>query len=338
MIDPIKYGWVVVLLGVMSATATGADATARYEFSQIQMGVPWKLVFYAADEATANKAAQAAFDRVKQLNAVLSDYDAESELSRLSRTAPADQGVPVSDDLWYVLSRSQELARRTDGAFDVTVGPLVRLWRRARRMKEMPSSERLAEATAAVGYTAMELEPDGRTVRLTKPDMRLDLGGIAMGYAADEALKVLRKQGIQCAMVDASGDIALGDPPPDKKGWRIGVGAMGDEKPSIYLLLANSAVTTSGDAFQYVEIEGTRYSHIVNPKTGLGLTDRSTVTVVAPDCITADSLATAVSVLGAKKGLDLIEQTPGAAAMIIQATDGDPEVHRSKRFDELPKE
>ena len=335
MTGSAKYGRVLLILTTLAATAWGADVE-RYEFTQVQMGVPWKLTFYAADATTANMAAKAAFQRVEELNAVLSDYDPNSELSRLSRTSGTGKPVAVSQDLWNVLARSQALARETDGAFDVTVGPIVRLWRRARRMKEMPAAERLAEALQAVGYEAVELNAEERTVSLTKPEMRLDLGGIAMGYAADEALALLRKQGIHRAMVDASGDVTLGDPPPGASGWRVGVGAVADGKPSLYLSLANSAVTTSGDAFQYVEIEGIRYSHIVDPRTGLGLTDRTAVTVIAPDCVTADSLATAVSVLGPEKGLPLVENTPGAAAMIIRAAGEQPEVFQSERFKDLP--
>jgi thiamine biosynthesis lipoprotein len=154
--------------------------------------------------------------------------------------------------------------------------------------------------------------------------MRLDLGGIAMGYAVDEALGVLRKRGIASGLIDASGDIGVGDPPPGKEGWVIEVAPVDEDgAPRTRVLLANAAVTTSGDALQHVEIGGKRYSHIVDPRTGLGLTDRTSVTVIARDCTSADSLATAVSVLGPKEGLKLIEHTPGTAAWIVRpAPDG----------------
>jgi thiamine biosynthesis lipoprotein len=300
------------------------------------MGVPWTFVFYAGEEATANKAAAAAFQRVAELNRILSDYDPESELSRLSRSAPQQVPVVVSKDLWSVLKRSQELAQASDGAFDVTVGPYIRLWRRARRAKEMPSPTRLADAAESVGYGAVHLEPQNRAVRLARPNMRLDLGGIAMGYAADEALKVLNQFGINRCMVDASGDIAVGDPPPGEAGWKVGIGAVADGPPRHYIRLRNAAVTSSGDAFQHVEIDGKRYSHIVDPRTGFGLTDRSTVTIIAPDCFTADGLATTVSVLGPEKGIELVESMPGVAAHILRRVDKDGlDETRSKRFAEL---
>ena len=327
----------MVCLGVAAiAQARAAEAPlGRFESTQPQMGVPFKLILYATDQQAAKGAFDAAFARIAELNGMLSDYDRHSELSRLSRMAPTQQPVTVSDDLWRVLARSQKLAARTAGAFDVTVGPYVRLWRRARRQKQLPSSERLAEARAAVGHRNLKLDPHTRAVRLLAPDMRLDLGGIAMGYAVDEALKVLRARGITRALIDASGDIHAGDPPPGKCGWMIGVAPLsraGTARREIRL--ANAAVTTSGDAFQYVEIDGRRYSHIVDPRTGLGLTDRSGVTVIAPDCTTADSLATAVSVLGPDAGLAVVEETPGAAAFIVRENgDGPPQTFTSRRFE-----
>jgi thiamine biosynthesis lipoprotein len=305
----------------------------RFEATQPQLGVPFKIILYAPDEAAAKGAFDAAFARIGRLNAILSDYDPHSELSLLSRTAGSATPTATSDELWHLLSRSQDLAKRTGGAFDVTVGPYVRLWRRARRNGQMPSTPRLAEARAAVGHQYLKLDPQCQTAELLEPGMRLDLGGIAMGYAVDEALAVLRARGIARALIDASGDIGTGDPPPGKDGWTIGVVPLAsDGAPSVNLLLANAAVTTSGDAFQHVVIDGRRYSHIVDPRTGLGLTDQSGVTVIAPDCTTADSLATAASVLGPEAGIELIDDTPGVAAAIVRAADGKVETHESKRF------
>jgi len=314
-----------------------AEDPGRFEFSQVQMGVPWKLILYADDEQSAKAAADAAFAKVAALNTILSDYDPASELSRLSDTAGSGKWVPVSGDLWLVLCRAQELAAESEGAFDVTVGPLVRLWRRSRRQKELPSPERLAEALAAVGYKHLEVDPTKPVVRLAKSGMRLDLGGIAMGYAADEALEVLRSHGVSRAMIDASGDILLGDAPPGKEGWRIAVDpAADDDTPLGFVTLTNAAVTTSGDTFQFVEIGGKRYSHIVDPKTGLGLTDHSSVVVVAQDCITADSLDTAALVMGPEAALKLIEATHGAAAVILRTSaDHRAEVHQSSRMGQL---
>jgi thiamine biosynthesis lipoprotein len=298
------------------------------------MGVPFKLLLYAPDDIAAKGAFAAAFARVAELNRSLSDYDPDSELSRLSRSAPMAHGVAVSQPLWQVLARSQALAERSHGAFDVTVGPYVRLWRRARRTREMPSDERLAEARAAVGYQYLKLDASVHSAQLLKPNMRLDLGGIAIGYAVDEVLKLLKARGINRALVDASGDIGVGDPPPGKSGWIVGIMPLSAEgTPTRYVSLANAAVTSTGDVFQHVDIGGKRYSHIVDPHTGLGLTNRLGVAVIAADCITADSLDTAVAVLGLQAGLELIENTPGVAAFIVRPTEGEPEIYQSRRFE-----
>jgi thiamine biosynthesis lipoprotein len=327
--------WAGSSLGLFAvARAVAAEpGLERFESTRPQMGVPFKILLYAPDSATANLAFEAAFSRVEALNRILSDYDSESELSRLSRSSPTSHGVPVSDPLWTVLARSQALSEQSGGAFDVTVGPYVKLWRRARRSGEMPTPERLAEARAAAGFKFLKLDSRAHAAQLLRPNMRLDLGGIAMGYAVDETLKLLRERGISRALVDASGDIGVGDPPPGKQGWTIDVMPLStDGTPARRILLANAAVTTAGDAFQHVVIDGKRYSHIVDPRTGLGVTDGVGVAVIARDCLTADSLDTAASVLGPKAALALIEATPGASAFIVRPTDGEPEILESRGF------
>lgn len=309
----------------------GKTALKRFEFSQVEMAVPVSIILYASDTDVATRAAKAAFARVHSLNSVLSDYDPESELNRLSRATAEGGGVKVSEDLWRVLSHAQTLAERSDGAFDVTIGPVVRLWRRARRQGRLPSAQRLRAARQVVGHHLVRLDPDKRTVTLRKPGMQLDLGGIAKGYAVDEALAVLRKSGIKRALVDAGGDMAMGAPPPGKTGWRIGIARLqADGPPTRILTLWRVAVATSGDTWQYVEIDGRRYSHIVDPRTGLGLSDHSSVTVIAPTCMAADALASAVSVLGPEKGLKLIETTPSTAAFIMRAPEGKMETFQSR--------
>ena len=307
---------------------------SRFEFTQPQMGLPFRIVLYAPDQVSADSAARAAFARVSVLNDILSDYDTDSELSRLSRTAGESRAVPVSADLWFALERSRALAARTDGAFDPTVGPLVSLWRKARREKTLPRADLLAEARAAVGWEKLRLNPAAHTATLLAPNMRLDLASVAKGYAVDEALKVLREDGITRALVAGAGDMAASDPPPGKKGWRIEIAPLDttNAPPPRFVLLRRAALGTSGDLFQHVEIEGVRYSHIVNPKTGLGLTDHSLVTVIAPDCVTANSLATAVSVLGPRGGLKLIEETPDAAVRIVRKPGSHIEAFESRRF------
>lgn len=330
-----------LLLPPAGVCRAGADepTLARFEYSEPHMGTEFKLVLYSADRDTANQAAAAAYARVAKLNKALSDYDPTSELTRLSATAGSGRAVAVSPDLWFVLERAQRLAAESEGAFDVTVGPMVKAWRSARRTKTFPSDERLAKASAPVGYRYLRLDPERRTAELLQPNMLLDLGGIAMGYAADEALKILNKHGLTRAMIDASGDIRCGDAPPGRRAWLIGIAPLTESKgpPSRYVELVNGALTTSGDAFQFVELAGTRYSHIVDPRTGLGLTNRSSVTITAPDCLTADSLATAVSVLGPEAGLKLLAKYQGAEAFIVREVDGKLTTTQSAGFRSTPE-
>lgn len=306
----------------------------RFEFTQIHMGMPFKCIVYAPDDDSANAAVRAAYARIRQLDGIMSDYDPQSELMRLCQTAGKDQPVTVSPDLLAVLTRAQALSQQSEGAFDVSIGPAVRVWRKARKTKVFPTPEEVAAARELVDYRNVVIDEKTGTVTLRRTGMQLDLGGIGAGYAVDEALKVLKEQGVASALVDASGDIGVGDPPPGRAGWRIGVAPLEpDADPSRYLLLKNAAVTTSGDAFQFVELGGKRYSHIVDPKTGLGLTQRSSVTVIAPDCTTADSYTKAVMILGPEQGLKLIEATKGAAAIIVRAPEGKVETFVSKRLE-----
>jgi len=266
----------------------------------------------------------------------MSDYQADSELMRLC-DQPFGTPVLISADLFRALQISQEFARLSDGAFDVTVGPFVRLWRFARKRKVLPTRSELETARAAVGWQKLRLDPRERTATLQVPNMRLDLGGIGKGYAADQAMAVLRKKGITRALVAASGDIAIGAPPPGERGWKIAIAAL-DSGPNAItqtLLLRNAGVSTSGDTEQFIEIGGVRYSHIVNPATGLGLTNRLQDTVIGPDATMTDGLDTTVNLLGVERGLKLVDSLPHTAALILTEDRGVKKSCASKRFGRL---
>jgi thiamine biosynthesis lipoprotein len=333
MIKHHCLAFLLLLAGLGSLPGADDDKPHRFEFKQVHMGTEFRIVLYAPDEAIAKKAADAAFARIAELDGIMSDYKATSELMQLCKKAGSGP-VPVSDDLLAVLTRALEISRWTDGAFDVTVGPVVRLWRRARRTLLMPPTDELAEARKLVGHQQIEIDAKNRTVRLTAKGILLDLGGIAKGFAAKAALEVLRRFGIRHALVAGGGDIVVGEPPPSAKGWKIGVALLEQPaaKTSRYLSLANAAVSTSGDTEQYVEIGGKRYSHIVDPKTGLGLTTRMQVTVINTDGKTSDGLATGLCVLGPKRGLEVIDKLEGAAALFVLAAADGPVIHASKRF------
>jgi thiamine biosynthesis lipoprotein len=259
------------------------------------MGVEARIVLYATDSTSAVGPARAAFDRIAQLDAIMSDYREDSELMRLTERA-AGRAVPVSDPLWRVLETSQELARLSAGAFDVTAGPYIRLWREARRTGRLPAPTNIAEARVRSGWQRLHLDSSGQTVRLETPGMQLDLGGIAKGFAADEALAVLRDHGVTRALVELGGDLVVGDPPPGRRGWEIRLADAAGAPPAVEL--ANAAISTSGDAAQFVEIDGERHSHVIDPRTGLALKDRVVATIIAPSGTLSDGLSTLAGVLG----------------------------------------
>jgi len=308
----------VVLVAAALAPATGCilpqeGSLARYEYVESHMATPCRIKFYAGSDELAERAKAAAFAELAAVDAAMSDYDPKSELSRLNAAAGTGP-VKVSEPLYHVLSVGQIHSWLSDGAFDMTVGPVVRLWRQARQERKLPSPEALKATLELVGHRKLRLtlDAEGRKAVLDRPGMLLDLGGIAKGYACDRALAALRRVGVTRAMVDAGGGMALGDPPPGLKGWRIQVA----DETSKVLILANCGVATSGDWERFVEIDGVRYSHLVDPKTGLGLTNRALATVVAPDGIRADALTKVISIGAVPRGMDIAEELPGTEAFL----------------------
>lgn len=284
-------------------TTQPQDSLKSYEYRQIHMGVQARLVVYAPDEETASNACRVAYRRIAEIDRIASDYLVDSELNRLCAKAGSDP-VVVSEELFYLLQTACELARRTNGAFDPTIGPLVRLWRSARKSgpPRLPTAEQLAAARSLVGYNKVVMGVGDRTVRLTVPGMKLDLGGIAKGYAAHQAVLTLSAQGLPMAFCEFGGDVYVGDAPPGRVGWMMEVTSERPGHKSRKIYVKNTGVATSGDSEQHVVIDGVRYSHIVDPRTGVGLTRSNLVTVVHPMGVISDGLSTAISILPADQG------------------------------------
>lgn len=325
--------FVLLAINCHVQAVTGADDLKRFSVVQPKMGSLVTITCYAPDEAVAKRAIAAAYKRFDELNQVLSDYEPTSELMQLCTNAVPGKSQHVSEDFARVMNASQQISRDSCGAFDVSVGPIVRLWRRARRRKEFPPADLLTKARAKVGYQAIAINAKARTIELNKADMRIDMGGIAKGFAGDEALKAMREAGVSRALIDAGGDVVAGDPPPGREGWVIEVQRLtkpaesdgpaldGNAKTTStrrLIRVKNCGVATSGDAFQYVVLDGKRYSHIVDPRTGLALSQSSSVTVIAPNGMAADGLASAVSVLGPVAGLKLIAKRKKTEAFVMQ--------------------
>ena len=283
----------------------------RVEFSEVHMGLPVRIVLYAEDDERAAEAARAAFARIAALDGIMSDYRTDSELHVVE--AHAGDWVGVSPELYAVLARSIEIARASGGAFDPTVGPLVALWRDARRSLARPDAAALERARAHVGWQHVSLDAQRRAIRLARRGMRLDLGGIAKGYILQEAVRVLEQRGVTRVLVESGGDVVAGEAPPERGGWSIDVPATVDRSfRERAMSLRRAAIATSGPTAQFVEIDGIRYSHVVDPRTGFGLTNRVIARVIAPDAATADALATALTVVGQQSASELLANYPDA--------------------------
>lgn len=323
---PVRLFFIVLLPLLASQRTLTAGEKQLYTYKEPHMGTEFTIRSWA-DEGQLDDLTlltRKAFARVAELNRALSDYLPESEINEFAR-APAAVPFTASEDLFFLFEKSGELATETAGAFDITAGPLIRLWRIGRKNGSLPTPAQIAAAKARTGFHHLELDPELRTITKKIDGMLFDLGGIAKGYAADAVLKIMCEGGFPQTLVAASGDIVVGDAPPGKTGWRIGIETLeiGHELKDLETVtLAHQAISTSGDTRRYLEIAGTRYSHIVSTRTGLGLTERIGASVIAPDATTSDSYATAAVLLGVKEGLQFIRNKRGIECQIVTLHDG----------------
>jgi thiamine biosynthesis lipoprotein len=315
-----------------------ADAQQhRFSFERIKMGSPFRILMIAADSLQADSLAEKAFAMVDEANAVFSDYDTTSELSRLNRSSGQSEPLVVSKMLYGMLKLSRDAYRKSDGAFDVSVGPLSRIWRQARKENRFPQSG-ISEARRLVGFHLMRLKDADHSVLLPLRGMSLDFGGIAKGYVASWILHMLGTYGVRQALVDAGGDMAIGDAPPGTDGWAIGV-AIPEETGQLFprkLILKNTCIATSGSIYQYLEHEGRKYSHIIDPRSGYGISSRRNVTVLTRLGWEADWLATACSVLPIDKAKRLARRN-NAELLITELVDGQLEYHSTRGFNKFWK-
>lgn len=276
-------------------------AQKRFEFSHLQMGTKFRVILYTNDSLSANYASKKTFLRLDELNIILSDYREDSEINTLCRTAGTNEYIKVSNDLWQILQGSKKAAELSDGYFDVTIGPLTQLWRRMKRQKVLPNTEQINEAKSKIGIEKILFDTNNQSVMLTKKGMRIDFGGIGKGYAEDEMLQILKQNNIHSAMIEAGGNIVLGDAPPNQKGWEV---IINNKKH----LLKDCGISTSGDAYQFVEIDGKKYAHILNPKTGLGFAEPHQISVIAKDGTSSDWISTTVYLINQKQSKKLAKK------------------------------
>lgn len=278
----------------------------EYSFSQLLMAMPMRITVWCESSEQAQSACKKAFRRASELVKIFSDYDPNSEASRLAES-PIGQATPVSHPLIQVLEFSRLLCLRSDGAFDPTASPSIKLWRRARRDRSLPTPKQLREALDRSGFQNLKIDPKNKFVTLLATKAGFDFGGIAKGYIGDQVINSLRESGIRVARYKAGGDIVLGDSPPATDGWEIGVGQNDDGTEKI-IQVSNCGISTSGDSQQFVDIKGKRYSHVIDPRTGIGLATGKTAFAIAPLGMQSDALATAGTILADNDFQRLLEQ------------------------------
>lgn len=297
-------------VGASSIAGQEASPYTLVEKEQHLMGTLFTVKVYANTQDQGGQAIELAFDRARKWQGILSAHDAQSELSALN-DAPDGTAFEASDELANALSQAWRYAHVSQGTFDPTFGPCIRLWKRAFSRRELPSLEALSAARDSSGYAKLVI--DGNRITKTVPGMRIDLGGIGKGFAADRMADVLRGKGITIFCISTTSDVLAGDPPPGRHAWKVARPAQGGQSETVIQELANAAVSTSGDDHQSITIKGTTYSHIVNPETGMGLTDGpKSVTIQAKTATEADALATICRVLTPANALTILEQFPGS--------------------------
>lgn len=286
------------LIGALFLSFIADGQLIRFSYTEQKMGSPFNIIFMAPDTLTANHQAVLCFKLVDSLNQIFSNYDTSSELSKINNSAGGST-MKTSPLMWDLLMESRQAYLKSNGAFNIGVGALTHLWRTARTTKQFPTSTQIKKQFAVSRFNNIILDTQMHTIHLSKKEMQLDFGGIAKGYIAQKVVDFLKSQGISRSLVDAGGDIVLGDAPINKKGWVVGINLPEQAEQLLphTLQLHNISVATSGDVYQYLEHKGKKYSHIINPATGMGVTSLRNVTVIANNGALADWLATACSIL-----------------------------------------
>lgn len=311
----------------------GRSQMHRYSFTEPKMGSPFTIILYCSDSTSAEKIAGKSFLLVDSLVGILSDYLDSSELNRLCARAGTGY-FSCSPVLYEILWRSKMAYEESGGTFDISLGPLTRLWRSARKSGRFPDSVAVGEKKLLTGFDKIKFNRATHSVFLTKAGMQLDLGGIGQGYIAEKLSSFLQKLAVRTALIDVSGDIVSLGHPPGTSGWTVAINVPESEEELLprQLLISDRAVTTSGDVYQFMEHNGKRYSHVIDPATGYGITTRRNVTVIAKDGTSADWLTKAFSLLPEAAAKKLAEKQH-AEFLVAEMRGGRVHFLRSRKFD-----
>lgn len=313
----MKYIWIfLVLAGGIIKPAQGQNNQSHTEILLL-MGSRFEITAVSSDQDKAQKAIQAGIQEIQRIEKLISSWDANSQTSAIIASAGI-QPVQVDQELFNLIRRSLKISRLTHGAFDISYASMDKIWKFDGSMTEMPDSAAVAASVSRINFNNIILDAENRSVFLKEKGMKIGFGAIGKGYAANKALAILSKMGLDGALVNASGDLISWGKDVGGKEWRIGI-SNPKNKEQIYawLTIGETAVVTSGNYEKFVEFNGERYAHIIDPRTGYPVKGLSSVTIICPDAELADALATSVFVLGKEKGLELVNQLNGIECILV---------------------
>ena len=331
-----RFHALLTLLLVALATGTGrTSGTGESHQYRYVMGTSVQVQAFGGDDATRKAAIDEAFGAFAEVDRLMSNYRDDSELALINRRA-ATSAVAVSDPMFSVLEAARRVSAASHGAFDVTVGPLVRLWGFYDKQPHLPTAAELAAVRPLVDYRNVLLDAERRSVRFARPDVEIDLGGIAKGFAAEVAASVLRRRGL-AGFIDAGGNQYLLGAPPGKRLWTVGI-KNPDAAGRVMGVVETeeTSVSTSADSYNFLVADGRKYGHILDPRTLHPATDALSVTILSRDGTLADAMSKAAFILGPKAGLALVDSFPGMSAVIAyRKADGTVGVALSDRLARL---
>jgi FAD:protein FMN transferase len=285
------------------------------------MGTSVRVEVYGGTASDRQAAADEAFGAIGEVDRLMSDYRADSELTHVNQTA-AQQPVSVSAPMFAVLDAAERVSLASGGAFDITVGPLVSLWGFKDKRAHVPTSAELADVRDLVGFRNVALDRDAHRVRFVRPGVQIDLGGIAKGFALDVAAESLRRRGLS-GLVDAGGNQFMVGLPAGKQKWSVGISSPDMPGGLLGVVdIAGGALSTSSDASNFLIANGRTYGHLLDPRSLQPSAASLSVTIVSPDGTLSDALSKAVFVLGPHDGLALLASFPNASGIVAYREEG----------------
>lgn len=293
------------------------NAQEKYVRTLKLMGSRFEITVVAKDEESGEKFINAAIGEIRRIETMISSWDSLSETSAIIRNAGI-KPVNVNKELFDLIARSLKISELTDGAFDISYASMDRIWKFDESMKKLPTEDEIAASVDKVGYKNIILDPQGQTVFLKHKGMRIGFGALGKGYAADKAKELLISMGVKNGIINASGDLTTWGNQPDGTSWMVGItNPLNKNKVFSWFPMDDNSVVTSGNYEKYVEFNGKKYTHIIDPRTGWPASGLTSVSIFAPKAELADALATAVFVMGRETGLDFINQLPDIECIIV---------------------